>query len=637
MEIRQLTYFLKACDYGNIASAGEQLGTVQSNISMQISKLEHELGAGLCKRTHSGVVPTPAGEHLYRLARDIIAEVEFISRYIRSSLDEDPVRIALAAPVAPRGSLLAGALQTVAYALGKRHPHVKLRLIDFLGGPVSTNDEVGAVAEARDSRDMFDPLEVRDDWGLISRRGESALTAGKLAVTDLERFAGQLRFVMPKFPPSIAALGGDFAKSAGISVASEDIAIDQLETLFSNPATAVIMPLSCIPGFAFQQRFQLSYVGSQTGGMVWRIKRVGNADRLLIGAITELFSDELRAALDWARTRSHTAPERLTRPGRRTGPANGDGDDPLSLRELRTFDIAYDRGNISRAAADLGVSQPALSNTLKKLERAIGHALFVRTAHGVAPTKRAIALRRLCEPVLSDLAEARLQIREIGLRELPPIRFGVLPVLDDESLLAQTVSGTISDWMQLSNGCNLRLTEGFNESLRRWTVQALLDFAVVDTEARQSGLIVTPLARDSMVVITNPRLGVLPPGPVKAADIRHLRLILPSVRHGLRGLIDRAFNEAGLSLVPLFEVDSMAMTLNLVDSDDWATILPISAIHKRAKANKIQVNNIIEPEINRCLSLIRRAGSTPSENVNRFLELLMKRVNEANVSMRGLI
>lgn len=633
MEIRQLTYFLKACDFGNIASAGEQLGTVQSNVSMQISKLEHELGAGLCKRTHSGVVPTPAGEHLYRLARDLIAEVEFISRYIRSSLGEDAVRIALAAPVAPRGSLLAGALQAVAQALGTRHSHVKLRLIDFLGGPVSTNDEVGAVAEARDSRDMFDPLEVRDNWGLVSRRGQSALTAGKLSVAELRTFAGQLRFVMPKFPPSIAALGDEFAKFAGISLTADDAAIEQLETQFSNPATAVIMPLSCIPGFAFQQRFQLSYVGSETGGMVWRIKRVGNADRLLIGAIANLFSEELRAALDWVRTQSHTTPERLTRPERRIG----SGDDLLSLRELRTFDIAYDRGNISRAATDLGVSQPALSNTLKKLERSIGHALFVRTAHGVAPTKRAIALRRLCEPVLSDLAEARLQIREIGLRELPPLRFGVLPVLDDESLLAQTISGTISDWMQLSNSCNLRLTEGFNESLRRWTVQALLDFAVVDTEARQSGLIVTPLARDSMVVITNPRLGVLPPGPVKAADIRHLRLILPSVRHGLRGLIDRAFNEAGLSLVPLFEVDSMAMTLNLVDSDDWATILPISAIHKRAMANKIQVNNIIEPEINRCLSLIRRSGSMPSENADRFLELLMKRVNEANVSMRGLI
>ncbi|WP_426437021.1 LysR family transcriptional regulator [Bradyrhizobium genosp. P] len=637
MEFRQFSYFLRACDYGSIAAAAERIGTVQSNVSMQISQLEHELGADLCKRSSAGLVPTLAGEHFYRLAQGLTAEMEFVSRYVRSSLQDEALRIALAAPMAPRGSLMAEALQAVARLLGKSHPHVKLRLIDFLGGPVTTNDEIRAVAEARADRDIFDTLDVRDRWGFVTRRGETTLPEGLLSLSKISSFAKQLKVVMPKLPPTIAALGEDFAKSAGIALAQEDLGIAELERTSSSSSNAVLLPLSCMPGFSVQQRFQIAYADCHPSDPIWRIESVGNADRRIIGVIAEVFSDVLRALLP----RSGKSTE-SPRSGAKHHIAKlrheneKEAKDQLTFRELRVFDAAYDRGNISRAAADIGVSQPALSNTLRKLEQGVGHKLFVRTAHGIMPTERAVLLRRLCEPILSDLAEARRQIRDLGRQGAAPIRIGILPVLDDESLLAVTIADAISEWNRLSTGSELRLTEGFSTSLRRWTVQEMLDFAIVDTDVRQSGLLVTPLSRDAMVVVTNPRLHVLPLGPVRASDVLRLKLVLPSARHGLREIIQRAFSEAGLSLAPKLEIDSMAMTLNLVKADDWATVLPVSAIYKRAQANELQVNVIKEPSVERSLSLIRRTSSRPSANVTRFIDILTKRIHDGGRSMQDL-
>lgn len=210
-------------------------------------------------------------------------------------------------------------------------------------------------------------------------------------------------------------------------------------------------------------------------------------------------------------------------------------------------------------------------------------------------------------------------------------------MLDDESLLAVTVAETIHEWSALSTGRELRLTEAYGASLRRLTVQELLDFTVDDDDARQSGLLVTPLARDSIVVVSNPHLRVLPPGPVQASDVPGLRLVLPSERHGLRSVIRRAFAEAGMTVVPRLERDSMPMTLNLIKMDSWATLLPVSAVSTRARAGELQVDLITGPAIECGLSLVRRSGSKQSVHAQRFIGILAARIRQAVGTQHDLV
>lgn len=58
----------------------------------------------------------------------------------------------------------------------------------------------------------------------------------------------------------------------------------------------------------------------------------------------------------------------------------------LELRHLRVLCAVVDSGSLSRAAAQLGVSQPALTAQLQRIERQLGGRLFERTREGVTPT-----------------------------------------------------------------------------------------------------------------------------------------------------------------------------------------------------------------------------------------------------------
>jgi DNA-binding transcriptional LysR family regulator len=94
------------------------------------------------------------------------------------------------------------------------------------------------------------------------------------------------------------------------------------------------------------------------------------------------------------------------------------------LLALRVFARVARLGSFSRAARELGLSQPSVSRIMAGLERAIGAALLTRTTRAVVPTEAGLDYLARIEPLLDALEEADLAARGTGeLRGL--LRIGV--------------------------------------------------------------------------------------------------------------------------------------------------------------------------------------------------------------------
>ncbi|MEV4832984.1 LysR family transcriptional regulator [Nonomuraea sp. NPDC049486] len=86
----------------------------------------------------------------------------------------------------------------------------------------------------------------------------------------------------------------------------------------------------------------------------------------------------------------------------------------LDLRHLRMVCAIADTGSVTRAAARLGLSQPAMTNQLRKVEAIVGGELFVRSHAGVEPTplgRQVVARARI---VLSELDSLFGDLRDAG-------------------------------------------------------------------------------------------------------------------------------------------------------------------------------------------------------------------------------
>jgi len=240
---------------------------------------------------------------------------------------------------------------------------------------------------------------------------------------------------------------------------------------------------------------------------------------------------------------------------------------------LRTFHAVYRARTLTRAAQQLGLSQPTVTSKIRSLERAVGQPLFVRQARGVVPTSAADDLaRRLDGPldalvgVLAELgrspALAGRTLRLGGPAELISTR--VLPAL----------AGTVAA------GVAVRTQLGLADGLLNDLADGHLDLVVSTVRPRRGGLYSEPLCDEEFLLLVSPTIvghldqQLLKEHPAKALQAlpllayaeelpiirrwwRHVLGVPPSARAALvvpdlRGLRDAATAGAGATVLPRY-------------------------------------------------------------------------------------
>jgi DNA-binding transcriptional LysR family regulator len=110
----------------------------------------------------------------------------------------------------------------------------------------------------------------------------------------------------------------------------------------------------------------------------------------------------------------------------------------LELRHLRTVRTVAESGSVSRAATVLGISQPALTAQLKRIEAILGGQLFERGPQGTQPTALGRFVLHRADALLSDFQALVASARERGADDTPAVlRVGTIPLLLVGALIEQ--------------------------------------------------------------------------------------------------------------------------------------------------------------------------------------------------------
>jgi hypothetical protein len=109
--------------------------------------------------------------------------------------------------------------------------------------------------------------------------------------------------------------------------------------------------------------------------------------------------------------------------------------------------------------------------------------------------------------------------------------------------------------------------EGFSGHVLEWLTTGRIDVAVLYNAPRSNTLMSAPLLTDELFLLgpVNDPAGA-GSGPVPAARLANIPLILPSRPHGLRLLVDDSLSRIGVTPNVQVEIDAMPSTLSLVES-----------------------------------------------------------------------
>ncbi len=253
MEIRHLQALTAISDHGTFSAAAEHLGTVQSNVSAHVARLERELGAPMIDRADGRL--TEEGLAVVARARRILAELDALVADVAACKDEvsGTVRVGMIATTAP------WLVPRLMEAARRRHP--KLRLVAVEG--TTTGLEPQLASGQLDLALLNLPLAARDlvaqqlfeeDLMLVVPEGHPLADAARpLTLEDLAEMELLLPLPGTAFRDELDAV----TRPLGITLlpAAEIDGIRLIASLAFEGYGPAILPATAIPGF-LAERFR---------------------------------------------------------------------------------------------------------------------------------------------------------------------------------------------------------------------------------------------------------------------------------------------------------------------------------------------------------------------------------------------
>jgi DNA-binding transcriptional LysR family regulator len=209
----------------------------------------------------------------------------------------------------------------------------------------------------------------------------------------------------------------------------------------------------------------------------------------------------------------------------------------IDLRQLRAFEVLLRERNLTRAAAALGVAQPALSKTLAKLRRYFGDPLFVRAGHRMEPTAKALELGSAVHSLLDDATMLRARHRPFDPQtSTRTFSFSVV-----DSGLVRLLPPLLAYFETHAPGVRLRVVPIDLEELEKALETGQLDFAMGSFRSKSKRIRRQTLWSVSYVSVArrgHPRLGTKPSLAAFAAE-RHVFVSTAGTSHAHQ-LVERA-------------------------------------------------------------------------------------------------
>jgi DNA-binding transcriptional LysR family regulator len=245
-----------------------------------------------------------------------------------------------------------------------------------------------------------------------------------------------------------------------------------------------------------------------------------------------------------------------------------------TLRQLEYLVTVVDLGSFTRAAAELHVSQPALSHQVAVLEQDVGGALLDRLPRAVRLTPAGRMLLPHARAALAEAGRARSAARkatgveggEIHLATVYSATIGFLP-------------GLLRQWRRDHANVGLRLYEfRHGDQMADAMNGGGADLAVGPTPPRWSGVI-HPLGEEELVVVTS-RDDPLSrsTGPINLALLSKRTWVHYAPGHGLAEVLDQACAKAGFSPDVAVRTEQTASAPLLASAGIGPALVPASII-----------------------------------------------------------
>lgn len=297
----------------------------------------------------------------------------------------------------------------------------------------------------------------------------------------------------------------------------------------------------------------------------------------------------------------------------------------MDAKDLRTLVCIWERGSLSAAARELGMSQPSISKRVQRLEAELGVRLLLRGP------KQPVELTAAGDRTLTFAREvlSRLEALERDLARLKAAEPGTLLVAASTIPGEYLLPGLLAHFRREYPQIRVQATIADSSDVVERVSAGEVDLGLIGRGLRRPGLTLERLVGDEVVLIAPPGHPLAGRGPVRVADLSGQVLVLREAGSGTRQNVESALVAAGEPLPPGLETVVLGSTQAVLQAVKQG--LGIGFVSARAAAQdqadgRLACLRLAGVDLRRDLYLAylsRRAGDAA---IARFVDVARARV-----------
>lgn len=273
---------------------------------------------------------------------------------------------------------------------------------------------------------------------------------------------------------------------------------------------------------------------------------------------------------------------------------------------LKVFKTVADRLSFTKAAAELLISQPAVTKQINELERLLGKPLFLRHGNRISLTDDGVRLLEYANRILALYGELRDAFVEEQGTFSGEIRLGASTTLSQYVL-----PGLLAKFRKLYPDVRVTLFNGNTEQIERQIADGKLDFGMIEGTASNPALHYELFMDDELVLVTSASNTSFTREEITAADLPALPLVIRENGSGTLDVLSRELSRHGLSLRQLhieMQLGSTESIKHYLFYSDTFAFVSVQAVLDELAANRLRVVEVGDMELVRRFSFVTAHG-----------------------------
>ncbi len=239
----------------------------------------------------------------------------------------------------------------------------------------------------------------------------------------------------------------------------------------------------------------------------------------------------------------------------------------MDIEQLRYFLKVAKHESFTRAAADMGISQPALSRSVAKLEQELGQPVFERQTRKLVLTDAGMLLQSRAQQIVSLVEDTKAEITDDG--ETGRIRIAAIPTIAPYFL-----PPLLRDFSDAFPKASVTVQEDTTDQLLKAITDGTVDLAILAKPIDARYLEIEELFEEELLLVVRPDHFLAEKKQVRLADIAPLPFVLLSEAHCLADNIVTFCRQKSFHPVSVERTSQLATVQELVSLGHGVSMVP---------------------------------------------------------------